>query len=146
MQACICEAYILSMSKSKSRVGWSSELRDDTELTLLTLTLLTLLILLILDVKEVSVESESLAERERKDAMEKSSRYFERQARLKEQSTSSNSSSSLRRSGMCGMITCSDNTMMSTSTKFSQVGWRLKMPKPCQEVHKTKGTHYSAHY
>jgi len=146
MRACICEAYILSMSESESRVGWSSELRDDTELTLLTLTLLTLLILLILDVEEASVESESLAERERKDAMEMSSRYFERRARLKERSTSSNSSSSLRRSGTRGMITCSDNTMMSTSTKFSQVGRRLKMPKPCQEVHETKGTHYSAHY
>ena len=83
------------MSESESRVGWSSELRDDTELTLLTLTLLTLLILLILNVKEASVESESLAERERKDAMEMSSRYFERWACLKERLTSSNSSSSL---------------------------------------------------
>ena len=85
------------MSEMESRVGCdsSSELREDTELMLLTL-----LTLLMLDVKEVLAESESLARRERKGSMEMSSRYFESRACLKEWSMSSNSSSSLRQSGM----------------------------------------------
>ena len=91
-------AYISLMSENESaRDGWeddsSSESKEETELSLL-----------MLDVEESSVESESLAERGMRASIDTSCRYFESRARLKEQSTSSNSSSSLRRSGICGMI------------------------------------------
>ena len=64
---------------------------------------LPLLTLLMLDIEEALAESESLDEGEVKVPIDTSCKYFVSRARLKEQSMSSNSSSSLRRSRMCGM-------------------------------------------
>ena len=98
--ACIVKKYISSMSENESeREGWkdesSSESKDEIELMLLTL--------LMLDIED-TLELVSLSERV-KGSMARSSRYLESRARLKERSTSSNSLSSLRRRGRCGMIT-----------------------------------------
>ena len=89
--ACTAKKYISSMSENESeRDRWmdalSSESKDETEL-----------MLLMLDIEDMS-ESLSLERSERgtKDLTVMSWRYLERRARLKEWSTSSNSSRSLR--------------------------------------------------
>ena len=99
--ACVTKKYISSMSEGESeREGWkddsSSESRDEIGLALL--------ILLMLDIEDTP-EPLLLAEREGKGSMVTSCRYLKSRARLKERSTSSNSSSSLQRRGSCGMST-----------------------------------------
>jgi len=81
----------------REREGWeddsSSESKDKAELTLLTLDI------------EDTLESLSVAERESNGSIVMSCRYLKSRARLKEQSTSSKSLSSLRWRGTCGMVT-----------------------------------------
>jgi len=129
------------MSESESEgVGWnddlSSESKEDIELRL--------------DIEERSESWESLSLVEgMRGSMDMSCKYLERQARLKERSTSSSSLSSLQQRGRSGMITHKKKTQQMTTTMNTQVGWRpknLEMPTPCRQVTETKGTHYFAHY
>ena len=81
----------------REREGWeddsSSESKDKAELTLLMLDI------------EDTLESLSVAERESNGSIVMSCRYLKSWAHLKEQSTSSKSSSSLRWRGTCSMVT-----------------------------------------
>ena len=107
MLAWIAEAYISSMSASaRDEKGLKDASSGSPE------TELTLLMLLMLDTEEMSAELESLPAdgRGMKASIDMSCRYFKSWAHLKEWSTSSNSSSSLQRSGMCGITTHLDNT------------------------------------